>query len=65
MRVVLRRPVHQGLQGRRQRAAQFGDRVVHPWRDRREQVPRDQAVLLQVAQGLGEHPGGDVGDRLF
>ena len=49
---------------RRQAPAPLGEAVLDRGRARRDHGAGHQAGPLEVAQALGEHPGGDAGDRL-
>ena len=50
------------LHGVVERAAERGERVVDAGRAGGEDLAGDEAVLLEVAEGVGEDAGGDVAD---
>src|SRR5438067_10422495 len=60
---VPRRPAADGLEDGMKATSEPGDRVLHPWGNRRVVPALDQAVELEIPELLGEHALAHPGDH--
>ena len=58
---MLKAPDHDGVEDRQEIFPHFRKPVLYMRRDLIELFPDDQAILLQIAQGVGQHGIGDAG----